>query len=73
MTYVYNSTRTYNMRLNECENEDVSDYCNDLPDEAPEEKYVEYSMCVWDYRTEDRSRMVMLMKVVARVSYSFQS
>ena len=69
MTYVYNSTRTDNMRLTECETEgNISDYCKTLPDEAPEEKYVEYSMCVWDYRTEDRSRMVMLMKVVARVS-----
>ena len=68
MTYVYNSTRTYNMRLDECQNEEsISEYCKNLPEERPEETYVEYSMCVWDYRTEDRSRMVMLMKVVVTV------
>ena len=59
------------MRLDECENEgigSISEYCKNLPERQPEETYVEYSMCVWDYRTEDRSRMVMLMKVVVRVN-----
>ena len=61
MTYVYNSTRTYHEKLAECTNY-FDDDCQSLT--KPDEKFIEFDMCVWDYGTPERSRTVMLTKIV---------
>ena len=64
MTYVYNSTRTYEAELTQCTKQLFqSENCLNLTEPA-EEKYIEYDMCVWDYGTPKRSRIVMLTKII---------
>ena len=67
MTYVYNSTRTYQEQLAQCTDyfdgdSELSQQCSNLTE--PDKKYIEFDMCVWDYGTPARSRTVMLTKIV---------